>query len=637
MVKNLIKSLLAIVLIFSAYACKNDNTPVTPPTPPVVEDSGNYAVGHLLATYYGDFFENGTQNWELRFFSEAFVDSGRTSGDVIALDMAAAAESTILNGLPVGEFTLKVPEEGATPSAMEIAGGEIVTYPGEENAVAFTSGTLSITKGEGNIYTIEGVFITAENVEYNFKITRDLDAPESGVEFDDQTYSSDLTGDITQNVTRVFAQYEGDAAGTGTGVWVLHLWGDGAEVSDENMQINRVGSYFRVQLYTELSNSIPEGTFNFVKTDGAIQAGTAEAGLIDGVQVGSWFYQLVEEGIAGSAPADSGEISINSNGDGTYSISYRFGDDNPYNTYYVSSEYSGEVTLIDNTDTGDFAAVSAHYLNNDISASHKSWGIAFQSQEYVDSGTKTGEVIAIVISTRADDSFYSRYLEGSYDLSNVNPNADYSVALVPVAVAFVDGSPRVSTNITSGFMDIVWTGSEYTIELTGVQVEGSTETFDLSYKGVVDFVDYESGTGGDDIVYDGTGTVKAEFYGALPDGGNWTIGFQNQAYLDGATSGTLFMTLDIVSSTNLTFADGMPVGTFEMASSMPAGATGYVLVNMFSAYNYEGQTTDFKSGTVTIEKIDGGDDYKVTLDFVDVNDNSLTGSYTGAVALQDYS
>lgn len=190
-------------------------------------------------------------------------------------------------------------------------------------------GSMTVSGSAGN-YTIECSFTTAEGYSVKCSYSGDLtvrNIPEP---------ISTLTGDYTLNLSGAtgYAEYYGDYYGTGGGNWIVSI-----ETEDEGFMADIVvdgndfsggivpGVYVAAALYPSPGEYAP-GRMSYT-----------------GQLTGTMYYGGYEgEYVTEFAPAVSGDLVIDANVDGTYSVSFSFYDDKD-NVW--DGEWTGIIETVD--------------------------------------------------------------------------------------------------------------------------------------------------------------------------------------------------------------------------------------------------------------------------------------------------
>ncbi len=597
------------------------------------EDSGNFDLTFAEVTYEGDMYSNNTVVWSLYLYNKEYMESAAYSGEFISLQLICDPETqTFKDGVPTGDFSVTDVFSPVSTVAGDIYESGYCSGEDLYTAIYFTEGTFSIKKADGDNYTISANLTAEDKTNFEFVCTRDFSNDEV-VKVDDNSYFSDIDGDYTQEITDVFMDYNGDALGKGNAVWKLHIWGDGSQVNSSGNPTNGEGTYLCVQLYAPLENASPVGTYTLGEKEECV-TNTFEPGHVsNGNYAGSWLYEFEDSYIAGMTPAVSGELTISENSDGTFSISYKFGDDNPYGeTSYFSGEYTGTPTIMNRLDTGDFdiSASSFVYYGEKLCDNH-SWKLKLVSKEYVKSEGQSGMVAEFVLTTSMNDSYYFDVSNKHWEYKGVESTDDYSIHSgtitnyengVGTASAVNGGNITVTQATNSNYM--------YYMDLQDIStVDG--ETYYMYY--ISDLVrtdDSKPAYPNINVSEENIDLATIEYYGGVAGFTNWDIALYNDIY-NGTGSGDYSQQLAIILNMyfegSLSFEDGIPEGEY---SYVPSGS-GAGVWSDYTMINKGFDVVGLKSGTVNIESL-GGNKYRFTLDFVlDQDDSTLTGVYEGEV------
>lgn len=296
----------------------------------------------------GDYFAAGTTAYLFDMFTTAPGDSKNprpAPGTYMLGELYATASMTFTPDLSCRMYqnedgtvtrtrfsdgTLTISEEGGNvifEAFLTDENGKThhVTYSGPTNYVS--DGVVS---GSAGNYTIECSFTTAEGYSVKCSYSGDLtvrNIPEP---------ISTLTGDYTLNLSGAtgYAEYYGDYYGTGGGNWIVSI-----ETEDEGFMADIVvdgndfsggivpGVYVAAALYPSPGEYAP-GRMSYT-----------------GQLTGTMYYGGYEgEYVTEFAPAVSGDLVIDANADGTYSVSFSFYDDKD-NVW--DGEWTGIIETVD--------------------------------------------------------------------------------------------------------------------------------------------------------------------------------------------------------------------------------------------------------------------------------------------------
>ncbi len=597
------------------------------------EDSGNFSPAYIEMVYDGNYISSNTVTWAMYLYDENFTN-GNDNGVFIKLQLLGDPNTqTFRDGHPVGEFSVGYSSEYV---AGEIVESGYTTYAYADYLTYFLGGSINIEQTEGNNYKFTAQFDAEDNTTFEFEFTRDI-TNEEIYSMQDASYFSDLESDHTQQISDIFIDINGDILSSGNNVCKLHIWGDGATVNATGNPTNGEGSYLVVQFYVPLDNEDLSGTYT-IGSSQALVTNTVEPGcIVNDTYAGTWFYEFWDANIIGMTPASSGEVTLTKNPDGQYTVSYRFGDDNPYGeTKYFSGDYTGAVTISNRVDTGDFddEASSFTYYADQICENH-TWELRLVSKEYVSSGGSDGFIAEFLLNTSLDDSYYVDITDKTWRFNGGGTNDNYTIYSGTVTT-YTNGVES-SSDVNGGIISVVFaTNSNYTFEmnLTNIStLDGNTYTWDyfseiLRTDGTVTSVS-------DINVSDLTiSTSKLEYYGFEGGYTNWVICLYNDAYDDeNATGAATAINLPIfLEGDNYPFEDGMPEGTFEYIP----GSNAEGIWSDWSLIRRGSLLYEMVSGTVKVERLEG-DEYRFTYDIqLDIDDAKLVGVYQGVMKHENW-
>lgn len=292
---------------------------------------GDFNAAQVL--YYGDYYENGCDNYIVRVISGP-VSSDLTltgSGLVVYLDINAPQSKYI--GLPSGTYSPLYSGDrleykyvrGGTEGTGNVTGSYICRFIGaSDNGKAYeiADGDIKVSY-RGSLITIEGI-ITAAGVDYDFYYSGPVDVV-------DKTENTD---DVDKTWSIAEACNYGDYYGVGADNWFIMLSNADYDSTGEcvNLEINA----------NSTDGSLPTGTFKIV--DGTVKPGMGVAGWIDdengGYIYGTW-YCYDEVGVYG---ATEGTISISAKGR-IYTITYNCYDSIEKGSF--SGTYTGTLDYFD--------------------------------------------------------------------------------------------------------------------------------------------------------------------------------------------------------------------------------------------------------------------------------------------------
>ena len=212
------------------------------------------------------------------------------------------------------------------------------------------SGSMTITGG-GDSYTVTCDLVTAEGCNVTASYTGSIALTDSSGETGDAV--STLTGDYTLDLDGATAEasFYGDYYGTGGGNWTISIL---PTTGPDGLLIDLVAG---------------EGSF-----DGGITSGTYTAADDDYPAPGEYLRGMVSSdgGLGGTiyvgdfdsegyvyayAPAMSGNLDITNNGDGSYTLSFDFVDDQGY---AWDGSWSGTIS------TADYSYYSASAMTRSL-------------------------------------------------------------------------------------------------------------------------------------------------------------------------------------------------------------------------------------------------------------------------------
>ena len=235
-------------------------------------------------------------------------------------------------------------EEYTVATGMDFYGYQLGTYVvnySDESTYEIgyiSSGTMEITGSRDfDLYTITCDFTTAEGV--SVKCTYEGNMVVQGMPGPLSTLTGDYTLDLTDAIA--YAEYYGDYYYTGGGNWVLNI--DPASGVGDALTVDFVVDGL------DYSAGIPTGTYKAAATDypepGEYLTGFESGGYL----YGTLYLDYVSEGIAGCAPAISGDLNITNNSDGTYELSFSHMDDLGHTW---SGSWAGTISTTDGSSEG---------------------------------------------------------------------------------------------------------------------------------------------------------------------------------------------------------------------------------------------------------------------------------------------
>ena len=216
--------------------------------------------------------------------------------------------------IPVGNYAL---DHSNSATAGTIA--ERATYLYYEDGkigveTEFVNGSITVT--EESIYAN---FVDKRGKEYKyFCQTRHVDNASNFGSFYPSQNLSTLVGDISVEFSKyeAYATYYGDCYFLGKSYWNIF-------VTDTTY-----GNSFDITLLSDIDDRIPTGEFPIstdLNKEGIALPGYANC---EGVPVWSWYMLYSDDRIVlGSAPIEEGKVSIEDNGDNTYTIIINVVDD----------------------------------------------------------------------------------------------------------------------------------------------------------------------------------------------------------------------------------------------------------------------------------------------------------------------
>lgn len=282
----------------------------------------------VLAEYYGDYYESGTENWCL-----AMTSSNGKEEIYVEFFTALGVKD------PVGTYTVDATESMAAGTALPgYIDEDSYIWPtyyfndATQDFALISSGTLTVTKN-GNDYTVTADFKDEEGGRICSSYTGPITIREGELEDDDDDDDDDdedieettLTSDVTvSNITFAEADYWGDAYESGTNDWTLSLE-------------NEAGDCLVLEFFTDLAAKTPEGSYT-VDLTYSFAKGTMFDGYFALVGLAPSYYNTKTEEYAYLA---SGTLTIAKSGD-NYTVTAAFKDANGHN---ISANYSGKMTV----------------------------------------------------------------------------------------------------------------------------------------------------------------------------------------------------------------------------------------------------------------------------------------------------
>lgn len=242
--------------------------------------------------------------------------------------------------------------------------GTYAVYADENTSVLalFTDGSIDVTENDG-IYTVDINLLTAEGFSVTGTYKGEIDIPNipgSGFSTLDGDYTVDLS-DATS-----FTSFNGD------GIFSIALDGPFVQDPDEPYAKQGKGESVAFEIMTDTDydsetefdaeTGIPSGTYTVASDFENPQPWEFVPGYQDavgqGLLHGTYYVGAWEAGyISHCAPAVDGELNIENNGDGTYTIKFSFKDDLG-NTW--DGEWSGDMPIYN----FDWNFSPAHSLDN---------------------------------------------------------------------------------------------------------------------------------------------------------------------------------------------------------------------------------------------------------------------------------
>ncbi len=648
--KLLSKLLVLGMLLGMTLACNpKDGPDPEPPTPEIPEDSGSFGVYKSELKYYGTdmaaYLGVELPVWQYTVYDSTLFHSGNTEGKIAVINFTVNESANFNAGVPVGKYIIL--SAGSSTEGSIVSSYYYSIENPEERVYLEPGSILEIIKHSDTHYTFDAEFMAGGETVIDYSITRSLDSED--FIFKDETFRSDLREDYVQDLTTVQAFYWGDTLNTGTAVWKIHLYGDGAIVSEDGIITNDKGTYISLQYYTEVGDNIFEGTYNMGEAM-KFKVGTMEPGtdIAEIGNYGTWMYFIENNYIIDGFPMTDGELVVTPSTDGTYKVEFNLYDDNPNKKNKISATYQGEVKVVDLTSTGDYSEVSFTWADNKYSPENKNWEVELISAEYSESQGKEGYIIDLVINTIPEDTFFSLQYLGtsqqgaSFDLVK---DSDESFVMRKATVREFKNGQESTHEIVEGnfYVKPNIDGNTRTMEVNSFKTQSGT-VYDGTFRGLekqIDPGDKPVDTG--NAVFETEGAeVRFEYYGVASNNrSDWYISMLNKEYIEDGENGgepsekSLQVSLDLYIVDGGSFEDGIPTGTYDFIGGNPT-ATGITTELDVTFYKYFGIMKEISEGSVTITQ-KSSNEYKIELDFKTASGETLTGGYEGVVKMQSYS
>ena len=336
----------AALAVFALVSCNKNRHKPGPEVPdePVVPEEKVTEGLSVKATYFGDYYGKGFQDYILLFQLGELNEEGqfKTSGVELSLDVLTATGGPTL--FPAGIYEItdeKYNSAGIIPSIPE-GEGEDTTYGDtylytQQDADNFwleplESAHLEVSV-EGAQYTIK-VEIVVKGEEYKYCYKGALPIEDKSKSTDPQEEGPE--GDYDFKADSAVAFNLGHEWSTDTDDWMVYLVND----NDEN-------EWAVIEIVSESGNieALPEGTFS-VPADFYNEKYEIVAGIMCPLYQYEESYYGTYYVFGGQIwySASSGNVKITKNGDNNYTVALSFLDEE-YDNSQVTSTYSGEVAV----------------------------------------------------------------------------------------------------------------------------------------------------------------------------------------------------------------------------------------------------------------------------------------------------
>ncbi len=582
-------------------------------------DDITFDAGKTDITYCGKKYKSDVNVWDFKLCDKDYVESESLKG--YKMEFSLITDESYDDNLPVGTFKVNTTIVDSEFESGDMAHSAYANPRDYYMLTPLSEGSITVESAGGSSYTLSGTFTAEDGVELSLEYTLDIASEECTI--DDDSYDSDLDGkSMTQKITEVTLVNNGDPYMRGVNVWDMNVWADGAERGYDNENATGEGSHTIIRFYTPSNQSNPCGTYPVAAHAFDYTANTVEPGYaINYGEVNGTWINLYEDGIiTRNAPAVEGEMTLEKNSDGTYTLSYTFKDDSPEDIQSsFSGDYTGSMEIFDRLDTGDFD-VSRTMLSfvGDKYCDNSSWVLHVESKEFVESNGENGLVMEYILNVEAGDQF--DYQINACEWQFAEGSSDDYVMYGGEVTTYTDGVASTS-KVTGGKITNSWAdNNNYIYRLDFVDI---TTADNMTYN-----MYHYCNMPREDLTTSAMESVdisKFEVANLTYFGENTMLGYNNWSVMLINSNGAIFSILDLFISNKTSFVDGIPSGTYDYIAgndSYGVWDTNNTRVTYFSEF------AGIESGSLTIENLGDGK-YTFTADFdLDTNDTRLTGSVT---------
>ncbi|MGL4518790.1 MAG: BACON domain-containing protein [Phocaeicola sp.] len=597
----------------------------------------NFEVAYTSLTLEN--YKDGKFEWQLVLKDADYHTNYGSKGSAIFLKLLLDKDWDYSKGIPFGLYNLEETQNIGTALGVITA---------NYNDKMLESGLVELIKGENGLK----IGLLAVDSDGN-KFNTFYDVPSADSYMFNNAYGSTISKDLyITNYTQCFVEDEGDIYREGKKMWRLNM-------SNDDIQLKYIGDHqgsgewLTLTLVTPLDATTPAGKYDFVEGDRVLIDYTVIAGyrstFANGIGFYSWWKKQSESRVyTEEAPFVAGTVEIIENSDGTYSVDILAVDDALPETNSLIVKYAGKLDIYDKTKTGDFAVADANFYGPfEFPSENMNWFIGLGDEDYINSSGGKGQAWVFDVMASPEQVLtkglpYRKYTIGT--------NTGFMPGSCHMAYHRVYDQYQLKeeTLIVSGTIEIksLPDGRDEVvvdvIDANGVAHKGSY----VGAIGIKSAVNIPMA----DRHFSGDGArIAANYYGSRyapenesPEKTEWDITWEDKTLIESGGENGLGISLMIRTSNPTSFEAGLPVGVFSLYEPDQTGVVEGIYNGYYTSYTVfyetERRTLMITGGYITISKV--GDGYKIDLELETGNSEVMyrvTGSYTGAVALEDYS